>query len=467
MRRFVGLWVALFLLSSIVQAQEPTAPIIALAKNDFYAINPDDGSFTQITHHQEDLYFDQPSFQRDLAISPDGQYLAYLKTPRFFAIAMKNGLLGNFGFGPSDVVLLNLATGEEKVIAQQQANVKWSDSVRLWYRWKLNWSPDGSQLAYYQYRGFTGEPSFQAQIMIYDRVTDKTVTLVQSEDYLDETAWLAEGISVGPVVYNTNGDVIVQHSLTDRMIFGHPLMYQGREYAIIDRADVIPHDGRVYLMDLMTGEYKVVEGYESSVSATAQDDSLVFIKDDNDTRPWYVINPKTGAIFTPPKQAPYAVDFTFSPDGKQFAYVLIGTSVNITDLKGKQLVVELAARTIIWGSKRYTIASKSGDQSAPVMSTDVFNITTSSAECGTLPPVGLVSGGQGRVMVGSGPNRIRSEANAGAAVIGKIPEGAIFTVINGQGVCSDNIRWVQVESQGVIGWTAEGADGQVFLEGVQ
>ncbi len=125
------LFLLLLLASSVVgvQAQDSTtvAPIIALAKGDFYAINPVDGSFTPITHHKQDLYFSQPSSQRDIAISPDGQYLVYLQTPRFFAVAMKNGLLGNMGFTPSDVVLLNLTTGEEKMIAGQQPNVRYLD----------------------------------------------------------------------------------------------------------------------------------------------------------------------------------------------------------------------------------------------------------------------------------------------------------------------------------------------------
>jgi hypothetical protein len=56
--------------------------------------------------------------------------------------------------------------------------------------------------------------------------------------------------------------------------------------------------------------------------------------------------------------------------------------------------------------------------------------------------VGLVAGGQGKVIVGSGSNRIRKEPNADADKIGKIPESATFTVVDGQqGVCSDGIRW--------------------------
>ena len=240
-KRFLALLLVGLLGVVGVQAQEATvAPIIALAKGDFWAINPDDGSMTQITEHGQDLYYAQPGSQRDLAISPDGKYLAYLKTPRFFAIAMKNNLLGNMGWTPSDIVLLNLATGEETVIAVQQPNVKYSDSVRLWYRWNLKWSPDGSQLAYYQYRGWQGDPSFQSQIVIYDRSLNKTATVVESGGYLDEVGWLREGISVGTTVYNTSYEVTAHHYLTDGMIVGHPLTYQGVEYVIVDSADVPP-----------------------------------------------------------------------------------------------------------------------------------------------------------------------------------------------------------------------------------
>lgn len=466
-KRYLILLVLLASSVVAVQAQDATmtAPIIALAKGDFWAINPDDGSMTQITQHRQDLYYAQPSSQQDIAISPDGQYLAYLQTPRFFAIAMKNNLLGNMGWTPSDIILLNLATGEERVIASQQPNVKYSDSVRLWYRWNLRWSPDGSQLAYYQYRGWQGDSSFQSQMMIYDWQIDKTFTLAEGNDYLSEAAWLREGIGIGATVYNAESEVIAHHYLNDGMIVGHPLVYQGTEYIFVDSADVAsPNRAHVYLMDVRTGEYGRVEGYESSVSASAPEGALVFIKDDNDTRPWYVIDPQSGAIFTPPRQAPYAVDFTFSPDGKQFAYVLIGTSVNITDLKGKELVVDLPANAIIWGSKQYIVGSREGSQDMPVVPTTDFDTTR---RCGILPAVGLVAGGEGRVIAGGGPNRVRSAPDAEAEVIGQIPEGATFTVVDGQqGVCAGAIRWAQISYDGVIGWTAQGVGSQVFLEAV-
>ena len=190
----------------------------------------------------------------------------------------------------------------------------------------------------------------------------------------------------------------------------------------------------------------------------------MFIKDDNDTRPWYVIDPQSGAIYNSPRQDPYAVDFTFSPDGKQFAYILIGTSVNITDLKGKDLVVDLPANAIMWGSKQYTVADKAGMQNEAFTPNHDFE---SPRRCGSLPAVGLVAGGEGRVIAGSTANRIRSAPDTEAEQLGQIPAGELFDVVDGQqGVCSGGIRWAQVSYDGVTGWTAEGANGQVFLEAV-
>ncbi|MCC6896001.1 MAG: SH3 domain-containing protein [Anaerolineae bacterium] len=447
-----------------VQAQDVAViPVIALAKGEFWAINPDDGSLRQITHYDDSLYYAQPGFQRDLAISPHGRYLAYLKTPRFFAIAMKNNLLGNMGWTPSDVVLLNLSTGEEQVIAAQQPNVTYSDSVRLWYRWHLTWSPDGSQLAYYQYRGNQGETHFQSEMMIYDLQSGQTVKVVESSDYMGNLSWLREGYHVDAATYDADGNLITRHYLNDGMIVAQPLVYQGVEYVIVDSADVsMPNREYVYLMNVQTGAYSVVDGYQSSVSATATDGSLVFIGDTNDTRPWYVIDPQSGAIYNPPASAPYAVDFAISPDGKQFAYVLIGTNIHISDLKGKDLVIDLAANIIVWGSKRYTIASREGRQDMPVTPTTDFD---TPQRCGKLAPVGLVAGGRGRVIAGSVANRIRSSPDTEAGVIGQIPAGEVFALVDGQqGVCSGGIRWAQVSYDGVTGWTAEGVGVQVFLE---
>lgn len=464
-RLLLILILGLLLAASAVQAQDTLPPIIAVSNTDFYAINPTDGSVKQLTDHHRRLYSDQPRSQRDLAISPDGRYLAYRQTPDFFIQAAHKNEIGNYGESPSDIMLLDLTTGQERAVVQHRGNVK--DSLQWWYRSSLAWSPDSTQLVYFQNHTSFEKVNRTGQIISFEVATSQRTVIADATEPIWRLRWSGNNIVADTNVYSSAGSLVTSYALNDRMTSNYSFPYHGNDYVMVDSAAVIPHDGRVYVMDLMTGEYSVVDGYESSVSATSPENSFVFVKDDNDTRPSFVINPKTGAIFTPPKQAPYAVDFTFAPDGQHFAYILLSTSVNISDLSGKEVVVDFKADTIIWGAKQYTVASKTGDQSAPVTPTDAFGPTTTASECGGMPSVGLVSGGQGRVSVGSGPNRIRSAASASADVIGQIPEGAIFTVIDGQGVCSDDIHWIQVESQGIIGWTAEGANGQVFLEVVQ
>ena len=72
---------------------------------------------------------------------------------------------------------------------------------------------------------------------------------------------------------------------------------------------------------------------------------------------------------------------------------------------------------------------------------------------------------QARVQPGL-PNRVRAEPNVDAAQTGEIPGGSIFNVLQGP-VCDDQgYLWWQVDYDGFVGWTAEGRDGDYFLEPV-
>lgn len=73
-------------------------------------------------------------------------------------------------------------------------------------------------------------------------------------------------------------------------------------------------------------------------------------------------------------------------------------------------------------------------------------------------------GDTARVTPGA-PNRIRSQATVSSSQIGSIPGGGEFTVIGGS-VCADGYRWVQVNYQGIEGWTAEGNNEEYWIEKV-
>lgn len=80
----------------------------------------------------------------------------------------------------------------------------------------------------------------------------------------------------------------------------------------------------------------------------------------------------------------------------------------------------------------------------------------------------LVVGGYGRVTPGL-PNVLRSApgttaSGANSVVIGSIPGGAVFQVNSGPTCGTDGRWWWYVNYNGLLGWTAEGENGNYWVE---
>jgi hypothetical protein len=77
----------------------------------------------------------------------------------------------------------------------------------------------------------------------------------------------------------------------------------------------------------------------------------------------------------------------------------------------------------------------------------------------------LSIGIQARVEEGGVPNNLRDIPGSSGKLVGEIPPGQPFTVLDGPR-CSliDKIVWWQVNFNGTIGWTAEGAKGDYWVE---
>lgn len=82
--------------------------------------------------------------------------------------------------------------------------------------------------------------------------------------------------------------------------------------------------------------------------------------------------------------------------------------------------------------------------------------------CPNALPERLVVGQLGRVTPGSS-NNVRAEPSRNADLVGQIPGGSEFTVLEGPR-CVDDLVWWQVDFGGLVGWTVEGADGEYWLE---
>jgi hypothetical protein len=93
--------------------------------------------------------------------------------------------------------------------------------------------------------------------------------------------------------------------------------------------------------------------------------------------------------------------------------------------------------------------------------------TPAQAQTCPLPgqlPARLESGIRARVEPGPGsPNNLRDAPGVASAVIGQIPPGGAFVVVDGP-QCADNYVWWQVNYEAVMGWTAEGDASRYWLE---
>ncbi len=86
--------------------------------------------------------------------------------------------------------------------------------------------------------------------------------------------------------------------------------------------------------------------------------------------------------------------------------------------------------------------------------------TAGNSEC-TLP-TRLAVGREGETTSGT-PSRLRDAPSASGAQIGQIDPQTAFDILDGP-VCEGGINWWQVEVNGTTGWTAEGVDGEYFIE---
>jgi hypothetical protein len=80
--------------------------------------------------------------------------------------------------------------------------------------------------------------------------------------------------------------------------------------------------------------------------------------------------------------------------------------------------------------------------------------------CATIPPRFLI--GYTGVVAPGVPNRLRTSASLNGQFLANMGAGATFSVISGPN-CADGLVWWQVNYRGTIGWTAEGQNGNNWI----
>jgi hypothetical protein len=87
---------------------------------------------------------------------------------------------------------------------------------------------------------------------------------------------------------------------------------------------------------------------------------------------------------------------------------------------------------------------------------NVFPVSRTNTDCSdTLRSYFLPIGQPAYVLAGRGANNVRSQPSLSGELMGSIPEGAVFDILDGP-VCADNIIWWRVNYKRLLGWTAGG-----------
>jgi WD40 repeat protein len=91
----------------------------------------------------------------------------------------------------------------------------------------------------------------------------------------------------------------------------------------------------------------------------------------------------------------------------------------------------------------------------------LYTQTSAQEDCSTAPFPRLRAGITAQTSSGQS-NNVRDAAHADANRIGQIPPDSQFQVLS-EATCADGYYWFQVDYQGLVGWTVEGAEGEYWL----
>lgn len=153
---------------------------------------------------------------------------------------------------------------------------------------------------------------------------------------------------------------------------------------------------------------------------------------------------------------------SWSEDGTELAF-----SLSSPDSRGRQISVINVA-----GENLRQVTSSAIEAYDPSWATpraqgriNYGEIKLVEQGCPGALPIRLEVGRRGRVTATSTSNRLRSDPNTTASVVGTLNAGVRFEVLAGP-ECAEGYTWWQVRAvqSGDVGWTAEGAPNEYWLE---
>lgn len=281
------------------------------------------------------------------ALSPDGRFLAVnVVAPVFFESAGCSGPI------PADLWLLNLETGDHRMLSEQPENATHCGDDNNISRSRLDWSPDSSQFVWTEYH--SGNDTLS--LGVYDRAAGQTN--VVPLDFPEQLGagpgpvtpqWLASGIAFYSLTYDEalgDGAVSIRLYMPDGTFIAETPVWTANEYGMPDTMLLITHRGRDYaayhwfrndhweLYDLLNQQkfwFGETRAYPELVSAAQPETSLrvrllpVEAYVANSGNPYQVeMLDSSGNVLSEPMDISFADDIpqvvVFSPDGQTLAF---------------------------------------------------------------------------------------------------------------------------------------------------
>lgn len=461
-----GIIIAILLLSLIPVQSEPanaqadTAPIVLWAEGDYWRYYPATNSVEQITT------WGWNSFP---IISPDSTHIAYSSTAAFVVDYInENGGIGG-GALPSNIWVLNIATGDAFRPADQAPGATFDSGDTLYMRSNPTWSPDGLFLAWTELRS----PNMENYLAIYNMLTGETkFSTIDGQMYGVPAPlpieWGDGGIAVQSFAFNEQLNVVTERyhifdyngtplgALVPNTGDAGGVDFTWIKDGVTDYLGVLDTDGIWHLLNPKTGiETTYIGNIELYNPLFPERHRLqVFPQETQnmgDTLGAYVTAPNIPSTLLPNSSALLNY-YTISPTGNAVAYSIFGNAGSFVWSNGnlQNINLDKTVTSLVWGYGQWRLAD-GGIVGNPVSQTYQEPIA-----CITELPSRLTVGRTAHVSLTGGANNMRDTASVNGLVVVQIPEGANFDVVEGP-ICDDGLAWWQVNYNGATGWTAEGS----------